>query len=93
MPRNRDPKLKKRETNVTLYHKDSIPTVGRCRARLKCNDIAHNIAFVVVTGDDRTSLLVSRASELMGLVKKSQHVQVLTVTKGSQIPNHGYEEL
>ena len=29
----------------------------------------------------------------MGLVKKSQRVQVHTVTKGSQIPNHVYDGL
>ena len=83
--RKQRPKLKKRETNLTLYNNDSIPTVRTCHARVNCNDIAYNTAFVVVTGDDKTSLLRSRASELMVLGKKSQHVQVydqkITYTK------------
>ena len=53
--------------------------MGTCRARVKYNDIAYNIALVVVTGEDKTSLLGSRASKLMGLVKKSHHVRVHTV--------------
>ena len=36
-------------------------------------------------------MLGSRASELMGLVKISQHVRVQTVTKRSEIPNHVYD--
>jgi len=75
------PKLKKTETNLTPHNDDTIPTVGTCRARrVKYNKIAYNIAFVVVIGDDKTPLLESRASELMGFVKKSQHVHVHTVT-------------
>ena len=38
-------------------------------------------------------MLGSRALELKGLVKKSQHLQVYTVTNGSQISNHIYDDL
>jgi len=67
-------KLKKRDTNLTSNNNDIIPTVVTCRARVKYNNITYNIAFVVVIGHDKISLLGSRASKLMGLVKKSQHI-------------------
>ena len=49
--------------------------------------------FTVVTGDHTVSLLGPRASKQMGLVKISPDVQIHTVNKGSQIPNHVYEGL
>jgi hypothetical protein len=51
------PKLKKIKINLTSYNNDRIPTIGTCRARVKSNNIAYNIAFVVLTDDDQTSLL------------------------------------
>ena len=67
--------------------------MGTCRTRVKYNNVIYNVAFVVVAGDEKTSLLGARASERMGLVKKSQQVQVHSVTKGSQIPDHVYDGL
>ena len=74
------PKLKERDRNLTSYNNDIILTIG---TRVKYNKIAYDIAFVVVTSDDKTLLLKSRPSEPMSLVMKSRHVQVHTLTKGA----------
>ena len=87
------PKLRVRATNLTCYNNSTIPTAGTCRVRVKCNNRTYNVAFTVVTGDHTVSLLGSRASKQMGLVKISPVVQIHTVNKGSQIPNHVYEGL